>query len=60
MDRFPASVLESFFSNPYTLSPQTDRMGARLNAPTLHPLGERLISEGTSLGAILVPACNAP
>ena len=60
VDRFPASVLDTFFNNPYTLTRQTDRMGARLKGPALEPLGERLISEGTSLGAIQVPADGQP
>jgi len=60
VDRFPASVLETFFSNAYTLTPQTDRMGARLQGPALEPVGTGLISEGTSLGAIQVPADGQP
>lgn len=60
VDRFPASSLESFFSQSYELSPQSDRMGARLNGPALTVNGERLISEGISLGAIQVPADGQP
>ena len=57
--QLPASVLDTFFNNPYTLTRQTDRMGARLKGPALEPLGERLISEGTSQ-AIQVPADGQP
>jgi len=59
-DRFPAQALETFFSSPYTLTPQSDRMGARLKGPALEVLGQRLISEGTSLGAIQVPPDGQP
>jgi biotin-dependent carboxylase-like uncharacterized protein len=58
--RFPAAVLETFFSQPYTLTPQTDRMGARLKGPALEVIGKTLISEGTSLGAIQVPSDGQP
>ena len=60
IDRFPASVLETFFSSDYKLTPQTDRMGARLQGPALEPLGTGLISEGIGLGAIQVPADGQP
>ncbi|MCG7199434.1 biotin-dependent carboxyltransferase family protein [Marinobacter pelagius] len=60
IDRFPARVLETFFSEPYTLTPQTDRMGARLKGPALETTGQTLISEGTSLGAIQVPSDGQP
>lgn len=60
IDRFPAESLRSFFTQPYKLSPQTDRMGARLDGPVLKVLGDRLISEGISLGAIQVTADGQP
>ncbi|MGP4842727.1 biotin-dependent carboxyltransferase family protein [Marinobacter sp. 1Y8] len=60
VDRFPARSLDVFFSQPYELSPQSDRMGARLKGPALNINGERLISEGISLGAIQVPADGQP
>lgn len=60
IERFPASALEAFFSQPYTLTPQTDRMGARLEGPALEVIGKTLISEGTSLGSIQVPANGQP
>ena len=60
IDRFPARVLHTFLTNTYTLSPQTDRMGARLKGPELEVHGTSLISEGTSLGAIQVPADGQP
>jgi biotin-dependent carboxylase-like uncharacterized protein len=59
-DRFPAASLERFFSEQYTMSAQTDRMGTRLEGPALEVLGERLISEGIGLGAVQVPANGLP
>lgn len=59
-DRFPAASLERFFSEEYTMSAQTDRMGTRLEGPALEVLGERLISEGIGLGAVQVPANGLP
>ena len=60
VERFPADTLARFFASEYTLTPQTDRMGARLKGPALDVLGKTLISEGTSLGAIQVPADGQP
>lgn len=60
VDRFPAPSLEKFFNKAYQISPQTDRMGARLDGPALEVIGERLISEGISLGAIQVTADGQP
>lgn len=60
VDRFSSSALDDFFSHAYELSAQSDRMGARLNGPALAVNGERLISEGISLGSIQVPADGQP
>ncbi|MEP3561460.1 MAG: biotin-dependent carboxyltransferase family protein [Marinobacter sp.] len=60
IERFSTAARATFFTNTYTLSPQSDRMGARLSGPTLEVSGRQLISEGTSLGAIQVPADGQP
>lgn len=60
LDRFPATSLARFFNETYLISPQSDRMGARLDGPPLKVIGERLISEGISLGAIQVTADGQP
>ena len=60
LDRFPSSTLHRFFSSCYTLTPRSDRMGARLSGPVLEHHGVTLISEGISLGAIQVPADGQP
>lgn len=59
-DRFASSTLATFFNSPYLLTPQSDRMGARLKGPVLEHRGKTLASEGTSLGAIQVPADGQP
>ncbi|MBJ6136938.1 biotin-dependent carboxyltransferase family protein [Marinobacter litoralis] len=59
-ERFSATARSTFFANTYTLSPQSDRMGARLAGPTLEASERQLISEGTSLGAIQIPADGQP
>ena len=60
VERFSEAVLETFFTSTYTLSPQADRMGARLIGPALEITDRQLFSEGTSLGAIQVPADGQP
>lgn len=60
VDRFPARSLARFFTETYHLSPYSDRMGARIDGPRLEVNGERLISEGISLGAIQVTADGQP
>ncbi len=60
VERFPEATLSTFFNSTYILSRQADRMGARLTGPTLNVSDRQLISEGTSLGAIQVPADGQP
>lgn len=60
LDRFPSATLQRFFSSCYTLTPRSDRMGARLSGPAVEHHGQALISEGISLGAIQVPADGQP
>lgn len=60
VDRFPARSLARFFTETYHLSPHSDRMGARIDGPRLEVIGEQLISEGISLGAIQVTADGQP
>lgn len=60
VDRFPAASLDCFFRGLYRLTPQSDRMGARLNGPALTHNGHQLISEGISLGAVQVPPDGQP
>lgn len=49
-----------FFSNEYTISSQSDRMGCRLEGPAIQPEIDGILSEGICLGAIQVPPDGKP
>jgi antagonist of KipI len=58
---FAPDGMESFLSNPYKVSPSSDRMGYRLEGPRLGLLAStELTSEGMAAGAIQVPANGQP
>jgi len=58
---FTEKSMETFFSNEYTVSKTSDRMGYRLEgAPLTHRRKMELISEGMTMGAIQVPASGQP
>lgn len=59
--RFNQSSQQAFFTNPYTLTNQADRMGYRLEGETLC-LSEKfeLLSEGVTYGTIQVPSNGQP
>jgi antagonist of KipI len=60
-DYFSADALEVLQSGPYAISPQSDRMGFRLDGPALsHSRGADIISDATPLGALQVPASGQP
>lgn len=60
-DHFTPDALETLFSGKYTLSPQWDRMGCRLEGPPLsHRAGADIISDGIGPGAIQVPGNGMP
>lgn len=57
---FPETSRNSFFQTTWSISPQSNRAGFRLQGPSLLvPQGE-LISEPTLLGSIQVPANGQP
>ena len=56
---FTAEQLEGFFAQSWQLSPQSDRMGARLLGEALQP-PRRQWSQGVTRGAIQVPADGQP
>ena len=60
-DRFTAAGVATFLGNTFTVSRSFDRMGARLDGPTLE-LGdfESFISDGIAAGAIQVPGSGQP
>jgi antagonist of KipI len=58
---FASDGMEFFLSNPYKVSPSSDRMGYRLEGPRLTQRGSaELISESLVAGAIQVPADGQP
>lgn len=60
-ERFDQSSKQTFFSIPYTLTTQADRMGYRLEGKPLS-LAEKfeLLSEGVTYGTIQVPSNGQP
>lgn len=62
-DYFTAEARDQFLSGVYTVSRESDRMGSRLQGPTLvhHPDKKpEIISDGIVPGAIQVPGNGAP
>jgi len=60
-DRFTPNGIETFISSEYRVSPQSDRMGYRLQGPPVeHLKGADIISEPIPRGAIQVPGDGLP
>ncbi len=60
-ERFSPSSRTKFWETPYSVSTQSDRMGYRLEGPTLmHTNGADLVSQGMILGQIQVPGNGQP
>ena len=60
-DRFTPKGIETFLSSGYRVSPQSDRMGYRLQGPAVEHLhGADIISEPIARGAIQVPGDGMP
>jgi biotin-dependent carboxylase-like uncharacterized protein len=64
-DRVGGDVLARLVATTYTVSPASDRIGLRLDGPSLHaadspPDGGELPSEGMVLGAVQVPPDGWP
>jgi antagonist of KipI len=60
-DRFTRRGIETFLSSGYRVSPQSDRMGYRLEGPKIeHLKGADIISEPIPRGAIQVPGDGLP
>lgn len=60
-DWFTEASRHAFFASAYTVSPRSDRMGYRLEGPTLVRADQReLLSEPVPFGAIQVPAGGEP
>jgi antagonist of KipI len=59
--RFPSAALERFFSGRFTVTPQSNRMGYRLEGPELpHGSDADILSEATPLGSVQVPKSGQP
>jgi len=60
-DRFTDRGIASFLESTYEMSPQSDRMGARLKGPWIeHTQGHDIISDGIALGGIQVVGDGQP
>jgi len=60
-DYFSRRGIEAFTSSEYTITPQSDRMGYRLQGPVIeHRREADIISDATYLGSIQVPGHGLP
>ena len=60
-DAFTAKGIDTFQSSTFTVTPQFDRMGNRLDGPVIeHKKGADIVSDGTSRGAVQVPGSGKP
>ena len=60
-DRFPPDAVALFCGSDYSVGPAADRMGLRLDGPTLtHVGGHDIVSDGIAWGAIQVPGDGRP
>jgi allophanate hydrolase len=60
-DYFTDHGVKTLLSSSYTVSPQSDRMGFRLEGPTIeHSKGYNIISDGVVSGSIQVPGSGRP
>lgn len=59
-DQFSAAARSLFFSCEYSISPDSNRMGYRLEGPAIASEFPSFISEGIALGAIQIPSNGQP
>ena len=60
-DAFTDAGIDTFLSGTYTVTPEFDRMGCRLDGPAIaHKEGGDIISDGIAFGAIQVPSAGTP
>ena len=60
-DRFTGAGIETFLSATYTVTKEADRMGLRLDGPTVeHTRGADIASEGLVTGSIQIPGNGKP
>jgi biotin-dependent carboxylase-like uncharacterized protein len=60
-DRFTAHALEMLLGSRYTVTAQSNRMGYRLDGPTLRHAGSAdILSDATPIGSLQVPGSGQP
>ena len=60
-DMFTEEGIRTFLSETYTVTPEFDRMGCRLDGPEIaHKNGGDIISDGIAFGAVQVPSAGKP
>jgi len=59
-EQFSQQQISQFFATDYVISPNSDRMGYRLEGPAIDIPGCEMLSEGISLGAVQLPADGMP
>ncbi len=60
-DYFDSDTIKMFLSEPYSVSPQADRMGYRLEGSKLtHAKGYDIVSDGIVAGSVQVPGSGHP
>lgn len=60
-DHFTTTGIETFLGSEYRVSARADRMGYRLEGPTIeHRAGADIVSDGIPAGAVQVPADGLP
>ncbi len=60
-DYFTEKGIQSFFTEEYTVSPQSDRMGIRLEGVAVESKnGVDIISDGIVTGSVQIPAAGTP
>jgi len=57
---FTEAQKEKFFSTTYTLTPQMNRMGYKLEGESIIPSQSGIISEGITFGAVQIPPDGKP
>lgn len=60
-DHFTEAGIRTLLESEFTLSPQSDRMGLRLDGPAIeHSRGFNILSDGIAAGSIQVPGTGKP
>lgn len=60
-DAFTDSGIHTFLTETYTVTPEFDRMGCRLDGPAIaHKDSGDIISDGIAFGAVQVPSAGTP